>query len=245
MTISRVLITGGTGFVGTWMQLTKPKDVNMSWINRAFYNKVNGWELGRWDAIVHLAPISPARVLEYAKKHSSRVLFASSGAVYERTGDYSYHKRMWEAECRASDADTVIARLFCFVGEYLQLDRYSIGQFIQDGISGGPVRYYDIGCIRSYMYGEDLGRWMWKLLMDGTGAYDVGSSKAVSMKQVAEMVASACNCNSIANLPVESDKPKIYMPFTARAQVELGLSETVTLEDAIRRTVAWNRERIK
>jgi nucleoside-diphosphate-sugar epimerase len=241
--ISSVLITGGTGFLGHWLEATKPEGVTTMLLDRTTYQ--TRWEIGDWKAIIHLAPIAPTRVLKYAQKHNARVLYVSSGAIYDRKDDYSYHKRLWETECKHSGADVVIARPFCLVGEHLQLDRYSIGQFIQDGINGGPVHYYDIGCIRSYLYGEDAGRWLWAMLLDGFGAYDVGSSNPVSMKQVAEKVARACKCKAVCDLTPEVGKPPIYLPFTQRARVEMGLQETVSLDEAIKRTVAWNKERIK
>jgi dTDP-glucose 4,6-dehydratase len=203
------------------------------------------WDGCDFDYIVHLAPVSPARVLAYARKHNTRVLFVSSGAVYDRTDQYAYHKRMWESMCDKSGADVVIARPFCLVGEYLQLDRYSIGQFIQDGLNGGPVHYYDTGCIRSYMHGSDLGRWLWEILLNGTGAYDVGSSIAVTMRDVAETVAKEFGTTAIADLAPERGKPQVYLPDTARARKELGLKETVSLPEGVRRMIAWNRERMK
>jgi nucleoside-diphosphate-sugar epimerase len=237
-----VLITGSTGFIGHAIQATAPSSPWIVYQDRKAYQ--TRWELGSWDAIIHLAPISPARVLKYAQKHKTRVLYVSSGAIYNRQDAYSDHKRAWEAECRASEADVVIARPFCFVGPYLP-DTFSIGQFIHDGLMGGPVRYYDIGCMRSYMWSEDMGRWLWKILLDGgNGTYDVGSSKTVSMKQVAEIVARECRCKAVQGLEVETGKPKIYLPNVTRAQ-ELGCVETITLTEAVRRTVAWNRERMK
>jgi nucleoside-diphosphate-sugar epimerase len=242
--LNSVLITGGTGFVGHAMMATQPDYLQGVAVFQNKEHYQTRWEIGSWDAIIHLANISPARVLKYAQKHNTRVLYVSSGAVYNRRDDYSYHKRMWEAECRASEANVVIARPFCFVGPYLP-DTFSIGQFIKDGIAGGPVRYYDIGCIRSYMWSEDMGRWLWKILLEGdNGVYDVGGARSVSMKQVAEIVARECRCKAVQGLEVESGKPKIYLPTLARAQ-ELGCVETITLTEAVRRTVAWNRERMK
>jgi nucleoside-diphosphate-sugar epimerase len=172
-------------------------------------------------------------------------LFASTGAVYSRKDDYSYHKRLWENQCKHSGVDCVIARLFCFVGEYLQLERYSIGQFIQDGLKGGPVHYYDIGCIRSYMYGEDLGRWLWKILLNGEGCYDVGSAIAVTMREIAEIIAEKFGCEAVQDLPIEERKPLVYLPDTTRARKELGLKETISLSDALHKMIVWNRERRK
>jgi nucleoside-diphosphate-sugar epimerase len=244
MIISSVLINGGSGFFGNWMRRTQPSDINATYQTRAMYNDF-GWTNGDWDAVIHLAPISPAIVLRYARVHNARVMYASSGAVYDRHDTYSDNKRKWEAECDKSGLDVVTVRPFCFCGEYLQLDRYSIGQFVKDGLKGGPVHYYDVGCIRSYMYGEDLGAWLWDMLLYGEGVYDVGSCIALTMRDVAETVAKECNTIAVPDLAPEAGKPLVYLPDTSRARYDLGLKETISLPEGIRRMVAWNRERMR
>jgi nucleoside-diphosphate-sugar epimerase len=235
----RVLVTGGTGFVGWWMQQTQPKDIAAVYMNREQYEKETLW---KYDYFVHLAPTSPARILKHAEMYHNRVMFASSGAVYEKQDNYAYNKRLWEAQCKHSEAYVVIARLFCFVGAHMPEafddgKTPSILQFIREGIKGGPIHYYDVGYIRSYMYGEDLGHWMWKILLDGEGVYDVGSSLPVSMRQVAHAVANVCKCETVEDL-VPEQKPLMYLPDTMRAR-ELGCVETVGLHDAIERTVEY------
>ena len=165
--LNNVLINGGTGFVGYWMDRTKPGTGMVVLQNHENYQ--TRWELGRWDAIVHLAPVSPSRVLKYAQKHGTRVLFASSGAVYEGTNIYAYHKRLWEDQCKCSGVDLVIARLFTFIGAHLK-DLYAITHFMEAAKAGKPIEVWGDGStIRSYLYGEDLGRWRWKILLDGKG----------------------------------------------------------------------------
>lgn len=100
MQTKRVLIDGGTGFFAYWMNQTCPDGIDPFSIGHDYINfSMNYWKSVSWDAIVHLAPIAPTEVLEYAKKHNTRVLFASSGAVYEGVGEYADNKRAWEMEC--------------------------------------------------------------------------------------------------------------------------------------------------
>ncbi len=233
MTISKVLITGGTGFVGHWMQAMKPDNIMCRFTGQDGYNNM-AWDLIHPDAIVHLAPVSPARILKYAQKHNARVLFASSGAVYEQKTDYAKNKRRWEKECLDSGADVVIARLFTFVGAHLK-NLYAITNFIENAKRGEPLRVQSNGeAVRSYLYGKDLGRWMWKLLLKGEGVYDVGGSVSYSILEVARLVA------DIARVQIEvwpSGPPStIYLPNTTRAH-ELGCKETVGLREAIERTI--------
>ena len=57
-----ILCTGASGYCGTWMARTKPDNVNLAMLNHETYHEA--WEHLNWDMIVHLAPISPSRVLK-------------------------------------------------------------------------------------------------------------------------------------------------------------------------------------
>lgn len=230
--ISNVLVTGGTGFVGHWMHSTQPDGTFAVYQNKQEYQTV--WEMGNWDAIVHLAPVSPNRVLKYAAKHPARVLFASSGAVYEQHTDYAFNKRLWEMMCKYSEADVVIARLFTFIGAHLK-NLYAITNFIECARQGSPIIVTgNPKTVRTYLYGADLGRWMWKLLLEGDGIYDVGGEKPYTIAQIARLVADVVNTKVKI---VNKDMPySHYVPDVTRAH-ELGCVETVGLREAIERTI--------
>jgi dTDP-glucose 4,6-dehydratase len=223
MTI-RVLVDGGTGYVGTWMRLTQPENIEGTYLNRTDYFSAE-WRKTRWDAIVHLAPISPSYVLQSCK----RVIYASSGAVYEGQTDYARMKRHWENHC----GDAVIARLFSFVGPHLK--RHVVYDFIKVAKEGKPLEVWGDGStVRSYLYGSDLGAWMWKITLEGEGVYDVGSAIPYTILETAREVAKVLPA-SIKVLGV-GPAPTYYVPNTSRA-IELGCKETVGLEEAIKRTI--------
>ena len=177
-------------------------------------------------------------MLKYAKKHDTRVLFASSGAVYgglPNYADYAYDKRNWELMCAHSGVDVVIARLFAFVGAHLP-NKYAITNFIENAKAGKPLEVWGDGSsVRTYLYGEDLGRWMWKLLLEGNGVYDVGGSMKHTILNVARMVASVIP----AKIHVLNDgaPASYYVPFDLDRAHNLGCRETIGLKDAIERTV--------
>lgn len=234
-TLNNILITGGSGFVGYWLNRTKPDGVLVVCQNREQYQM--RWEMGGWDAIIHCAPISPARVLRYAAKNGARVLLASSGAAKDQTTDYAYNKRNYELMCAHSEADTVIARLFSFVGTRLP-PKFAISEFIEAALHGRPLEVFGDGqSVRSYLYGEDMGRWMWKILAEGHGIYEVGSALPYSIAEAALVVKSVIPCE--IHLRRDDYPITYYVPDTTRAR-QLGCEETVGLKEAIERVVREN-----
>jgi nucleoside-diphosphate-sugar epimerase len=220
----KVLITGGTGFVGFWMQRTQPPNIDATYLNRKQYYDCL-WAAKKWDAIVHLALVSPSYVLQKAP----RVLFASSGAVYEGRTEYADNKRKWEKLCL--DSDVVIARLFTFVGERLK-NLYAITNFIDDALHGRPITVCGNGnTVRSYLYGEDLGHWMWGLLFGLSGTYDVGSYVPYTTLEVARLVADIIPAKiEVLNAPgVPTTR---YLPNITYSEWE-----KVGLREAIERTI--------
>jgi dTDP-glucose 4,6-dehydratase len=142
-----------------------------------------------------------------------------------------------------------IARCFAFVGPHLPLDaHFAIGNFIRDALAGGPVRISGDGTpMRSYLYAADLAVWLWTILFRGARnrAYNVGSPEDLSIKEVAERVASALNLDveiQIAQPVKDSSRTSRYVPNTERVTKELGLIPHIELLNAIQRTVKSRKE---
>lgn len=141
-----------------------------------------------------------------------------------------------------------IARLFAFVGPYLPLDRhFAIGNFIRDAMNAATIEIGGDGTpVRSYLYAGDMTVWLWRILARGeTGrAYNVGSERALSIRATAEAVAACVEPAAsyvVRGTPKVNAAPERYAPSTRRARTELGLDEWTRLDEAIRRTIAWNR----
>lgn len=230
----KVLVTGGSGFFGYWLKKTMPKYVEWGQVSHLGYDTMM-WHWVGWNYIIHLAPISPSLILKYAERRNTRVLFTSSGAIYNRQTEYATNKRIWETECLNSVANVVITRPFTFIGEKLRSwPNNAITNFIDSARKGLPIQVWGTGnSVRSYLYGEDLGRWLWTILFDGKGIYDIGSEIPYSLLEVAQIV------SSIIPAKIElGSHPEIlediYLPDTTKAK-ELGCKETVGLEEAIHR----------
>jgi nucleoside-diphosphate-sugar epimerase len=139
-----------------------------------------------------------------------------------------------------------IARCFAFVGPYLPLDiHYAIGNFIRDGIKGGPIIIKGDGTpYRSYLYAADLVIWLWTILFNGQSArsYNVGSDTSISIAEIAQQVADQFQPRmkiEIHGIRNPSAPLERYVPSIKRAGNELALGQTISLPEAIRKTINW------
>jgi nucleoside-diphosphate-sugar epimerase len=217
--MDKVLITGGTGFVGKWLQRTCPKNFELECLSRDDYYTHN-W---RWSMypdykyIVHLAPTDPADVLECAKRNNARLLYASSGIVYHPENDiqYRHDKIKGEQDCLVSGRDVVIARLFAFYGEGLDNNK-AYTQFMNSATKNEAIRIWGDGnTVRSYMHGSDMAFWLWTILLCGKSgeAYDVGSDEPITMLELAKKIAKESGSKS--GIFIENripDPMPIYLP---------------------------------
>lgn len=143
------------------------------------------------------------------------------------------------------------ARIFAQLGPFLNLNiHFAAGNFIRDALSGKKIIINSDGRPeRSYLYPTDLIVWLLMILFKGAPgeSYNVGSQEAVSIAQLA-----ALTSNLVGNAGYEilglSDSgwnPGRYVPSNAKICRELGVRQTIQLEEAILRTASWNRGRIK
>ena len=198
------------------------------------------------------------RVVEFAKAAGCQtLLFTSSGAVYGPRTSLSYEedscapttaygKGKLEAEKLLVDSglNVKIARCFAFVGAHLNRGiQYAIGNFMQNCIDGNPIVINGDGTpLRSYLYADDLVEWLFAILGRGESGrpYNVGSDRAVSIRELAETVRAVLGSKSeivVKGMPVPGAKPSVYVPNIDRAHNELGLEVKVALEDSIRLSV--------
>ncbi len=140
----------------------------------------------------------------------------------------------------------LIARCFAFVGPGLPLTAgYAVGDFLGDALRGQAVRVAGDGTpLRSYLHAADLAAWLLTILMRGRSCvpYNVGSDAAVSVGSLAARVAALVDPPLpvlIGETPVPGASPARYVPSIDRAHKELGLTASIGLDDALRRTWEW------
>ncbi|MEO6924592.1 MAG: NAD(P)-dependent oxidoreductase, partial [Bryocella sp.] len=209
------------------------------------------------------------RVLAFAHQtNARRLLYTSTGAVYGRSTTLlhtpesflqtntvtlqpdSYEDAKQKAEALIlthPELDPVIARCFAFVGPHLPLDQhFAIGNFLGATISGQPIHIKGDGTPRrSWLYMADLVIWLWTMLSTDTPStiYNVGSDDGMTIAAAAKLTAATLH----PSLPIQIDGTPIpdaplnsYVPNIERARSELGLTVTIPLDEALRRTARWH-----
>ena len=163
---------------------------------------------------------------------------------------YAEGKRAAEMLCtlyaKQHGIETKLARCFAFVGPYLPLDNhFAIGNFIRDAMAKNTIIISGDGTpYRSYLYAADLTLWLWTVLLCGQTAhpYNIGSSRALSIAELATLANTTLGGGGIhiTQQPQPGAVPKRYVPSVKRAETELGLTQTITLEQAIIKTARWH-----
>lgn len=201
------------------------------------------------------------RVLEFARRcGAEKLLLSSSGAVYgvqppeleklpeefpcNPVSEYGQAKLEAEKLCLDSGLNVVLARCFAFAGPYLDREsHFAIGNFLRDALAGREIVIKGDGTpLRSYLYADDLVKWLFRLLEKGEAGrtYNVGSDAAVSILELAQLVKRVLNSRSeivVCGRAVPGCPPSRYVPSIERAEQELGLAVEIPLEEAIRRSV--------
>jgi len=178
---------------------------------------------------------------------------------------YAHGKRAAEALCgmyaSSYGLDIKVARCFSFVGPHLSLDRpFAAASFMRDAVIGGPIVVQGDGTpVRSYLYASDLTVWLWTILFRGRcgRAYNVGSDRPISIETLARTVAREAglaenvvigptllsgNCGIVAEKSARGLSADRYVPSVERARSELGLLQTVEIDEAIRRSLDFHLE---
>lgn len=163
---------------------------------------------------------------------------------------YAEGKRAAELMCAVYQAalpiECKIARCFAFVGPYLPLHtHFAVGNFLRDAMREEPILVEGDGTPkRSYMYAADLAIWLWTMLFlaPSLDPINVGSDQAVSIRELAQAVPAAIGSPShvqIAKSSMSGIPLRQYVPSTAKAAEKLGLTCSIGLDEALRRTAAW------
>lgn len=176
--------------------------------------------------------------------------FMGGPDISTHRSSYGEGKRAAEMLCtiyrKQFGMDIVGARIFALLGPMLNLDiHFAAGNFIRDAMARRKITILSDGrAERSYLYAADLTEWLWAILLRAApGAnYNVGSEETVSIADLARRTSDVLGGNGyeILGQPDSGWNPGRYVPCTAKIRRELGLTAQTGLDEAIRRTAAWN-----
>ncbi len=171
-------------------------------------------------------------------------------------GVYDESKRFAEALTMAyhryHGLDTRIARIFNTYGPRMRSDDGRVvPNFVCQALRGEPLTVYDDGSrTRSFCYIDDLVEGLLRLLLsDETRPVNLGNPQEMTILAFAHKVLEVTGSSSEITFvhPTDErtkDDPKVRCPDITRAREVLGWEPKVPLEEGLRRTAAYFRERL-
>jgi dTDP-glucose 4,6-dehydratase len=173
--------------------------------------------------------------------------------VYQSNAAYAEGKRVAEMLAaiykRKHNVSAKIARCYAFSGPYLPLNgTFAFGNFIEDVLANRDINLSGDGtAYRSYLYASDLVVWLLTILFAGDDCmpYNVGSDEDVTIADLARTIAKHGNRIldvKIAGKPILGVKPLRYVPDVSRCKNQLGLRINVSLEEGIKKTLAFYKQ---
>jgi len=214
------------------------------------------------------------QMLEQAKEQGAKFLVSSTSEIYgdplehlqreDYWGNvnpigpracYDESKRLAETLTmeyyRQYQTDVRIVRIFNTYGPNSQIDDgRMIPNFITQSLKNKPLTIFGDGTkTRSITYVEDLVEGLLRALFhpNTTGeVFNLGSTEEYTVLEYAQMIIRLCNSSStIVFEPSRIDDPERRRPNPSRAEQILGWHRKVSMEEGLRRTIAWFGQRIK
>jgi UDP-glucuronate decarboxylase len=212
-------------------------------------------------------------MLGLAKRLGCRILQASTSEVYgdphihPQTEDYwgnvnpigirsCYDEGKRCAETlffdyhRQHGTQIKVARIFNTYGPRMHhADGRVVSNFIVQALTGEAITLYGDGTqTRSFCFVDDLVDGLIRLMesADGfTGPVNLGNPVEFTMIELAEMVTRLADTgSSVVHKPLPSDDPRQRQPDISLAASQLGWAPSVPLEEGLKRTIAYFRQRV-
>jgi len=169
---------------------------------------------------------------------------------------YSESKRISETLCKAYISELhlpiIIVRPFAFIGPFQSLDKpWAINNFIRDAILGGPIRILGNELTaKSYMYGSDLAYFILNILTQGKVGeiYNLGSADSTTLVELASKIKNIINSDIEIKIRSSKDqysKTSFDVPDTSKVENELNIKSSFDIDEALKRTILWNKLKIK
>jgi dTDP-glucose 4,6-dehydratase len=175
----------------------------------------------------HVNPVGPRGVYDEAKRFAEALVMA-----YQR-----YH-----------GVETRIVRIFNTYGPRMRpKDGRVVSNFVVQALRGEPLTLYGDGTqTRSFCYVSDEVDGIFRLFMsDYDGPVNIGNPHEFTVRQLAQRVVELTGSTSaIEEQPLPLDDPKVRRPDISLARRELGWEPRVELDEGLRATIPYFRERV-
>ena len=211
--------------------------------------------------------------LELAVRKGAKFLFSSTSEVYgdplvhPQSEDYwgnvnpigvrgvydeakRYAESLVMAYHRYKGVDTRIVRIFNTYGERMRLDDGRVvPNFVCQALRGEPITVYGDGSqTRSFGYVSDLIEGIWRLAhADYHLPINIGNPEERTILEFAQLIKRLTGSDSpiVFQEFFTPDDPKQRCPDITRAREILGWEPRVSLEEGLRRTIEYFRERVQ
>lgn len=217
------------------------------------------------------ASLGTINMLELALHKRAKFVLASTSEVYgdplihpqredywgnvNPTGPRSVYdegKRFAEAITlayhRKYNLSVSIARIFNTYGERMRIgDGRVIPAFIEQALKNMPITIFGDGNqTRSFCYVSDLIKGIVKLAQNNYSMpINLGNPKEYKIIEIARIIKKLCNSSSTFTFhPLPEDDPKRRQPDITLAKEILKWKPKVKLEDGLKKTINWFREKI-
>ncbi len=207
-------------------------------------------------------------MLGLAKRLRARILQASTSEVYGDPAQHPQREDYWghvnpigERACydegkrcaetlffdyrRQCGLGIKVARIFNTYGPRMQPDDGRVvSNFIIQALRGRPITLFGDGLqTRSFCYVDDLIDGLRRLMNSPdavTGPINLGNTSEMTMRQLADTVLRLTGSRSaIVHKPLPADDPLQRRPDISRAHSQLGWVPHTSLEDGLKRTIAY------
>jgi dTDP-glucose 4,6-dehydratase len=221
--------------------------------------------------VLKVGALGTHKALGLAKSKGAKFMLASTSEVYGdplvspqpetywgnvnpigTRGVYDEAKRFAEsmtmAYHRFHGVDTRIVRFFNTYGPRMRLDDGRVvPNFVKQALLGEPLTVYGDGSqTRSFGYYEDIVEGVLRLAAsDYHDPVNIGTEMEHTVLEFADLVIRVTGSSSrVEYRPALPDDPKQRRPDLTRARTILGWEPTTSVEDGLRRTVAYFQQRL-
>jgi dTDP-glucose 4,6-dehydratase len=166
--------------------------------------------------------------------------------VYDEAKRFA--EAMTTAYHRYHGLDTKIVRIFNTYGPRMRLhDGRAVPAFMSQALHGEDITIFGTGKqTRSFCYVSDLVEGIIRLMDSNVNdPVNIGNPHEMTIEEIAREILRLTGSKSrIVYRPLPEDDPKVRQPDITRARTLLGWEPKVTLEEGLKKTLEYFREKV-